>query len=78
MGKPIQVRVTQEPGVVREVDSAEFTDLSRQGLLHSHNVEGVKSPRKWVDKKRGDEVVVPNDPITDPAAGSVNTKGASK
>lgn len=78
MGKPIQVRVTQEPGVVREVDEAEFTDLRRQGLLHSHNVEGVKSPKKWVAKERGEEVVTAPDQITDPAAGSTNTKEASK
>lgn len=57
VGTPIEVRVTQEPGVVREVDEVEFIDLSRQGLIHSHNREGVKSPKKWVPKKRGEEVV---------------------
>lgn len=30
------VRVTQEPGVVREVGNAELLDLARQGLIHSY------------------------------------------
>ena len=30
-----KLRVTVEPGVVREVDDAELVDLARQGLIHS-------------------------------------------
>ncbi len=52
-----RVRVTQEPSVVREVDEAEFTDLRRQGLLHSHNRGDGTSPNEWEPKKSGEEVV---------------------
>lgn len=43
----IQVRVTQEPGVVREVSEQQYVDLARQGLIHSHNIEGTESPNPW-------------------------------
>lgn len=69
-------RVTQEPGVVREVDDAELLDLARQGILHSYEktdtssaiVAGRKTPAKWVAPKKGAEIVAPPDAITDPAA----------
>ncbi len=52
-----RVRVTQEPSVVREVDEAEFTDLRRQGLLHSHNRGDGTSPNPWEPKKESEDVV---------------------
>lgn len=51
------VRVTQEPNVVREVDDAVFLDLSRQGLIYSHNRGDGTSPEKWAAKKKNEEVV---------------------
>lgn len=48
VAEKIAVRVTQEPGVVRHVTPEEFTDLARQGILHSHEqVDGRKSPNRW-------------------------------
>lgn len=56
-----QVRTTFTPGEVHEVDGAELTDLVRQGLLHSHELDddaaaeaGIpKSAHKW--KAEGEE-----------------------
>jgi len=62
-----RVRVTQEPSVVREVDESEFTDLSRMGLIHSHNKGDGTSPHDWEPAERGEEIVTPPAPITDPA-----------
>jgi hypothetical protein len=81
------VRVTQEPGVVREVDDAELVDLARQGLIHSYNhtdetkslLDGdVKTVGKWRAAERGDDVVTAPPAITDPPAsvgGTDNPKG---
>lgn len=68
-------RVTQEPGVVREVGDAELLDLHRQGLLHSyeHTDEAkaalggshVKTPGKWAAPGKDTEVVTSASDITD-------------
>jgi hypothetical protein len=79
------VRVTQEPGIVREVDDAELTDLARQGLLFSYDhtdeasavLDGtVKTPSKWKAPARDDERVEAPPATTDPAAPATDTKGA--
>lgn len=69
------VRVTQEPGVVREIDSAELVDLARQGLIHSYEhtpeaaavlggtIKGVKS---WKAAEKGEDTVEAPPAITDP------------
>lgn len=71
------VRVTQEPGVVREVDSAELLDLARSGIIDSyeHTDEAkaalggshVKTPGKWAGPSKSDEIVTPPPAMTDPA-----------
>ena len=70
-------RVTQEPGVVREVDDAELLDLHRLGILHSyeHTDEAsavlggvVGTPGKWSAPKKGAEIVEAPAAMTDPAA----------
>lgn len=77
------VRVTQEPGVVREIDDAELLDLARQGILHSyeHTDEAsavlggtVKTNGKWADKKRDEDLVTAPDPATDPASNAADKK----
>lgn len=60
-----QVRVTQEPHVVREVDEAGFIDLHTQGLIYSHNRGDGTSPHKWVSKKKGEDVETGDLTITD-------------
>lgn len=65
------VRVTQEPGVVRNVTDAELLDLARSGLIHSfeHTAEAaavlegtriVGDVKKWrAGDKRADVVTAP-------------------
>lgn len=70
-------RVTQEPGVVREIDDTELLALARQGLLHSyeHTAEAktalggrhVETPAKWKAADAPSDIVSPDAPITDPA-----------
>lgn len=79
------VRVTQEPGVVREVDDRELVDLQRLGLLESFEhtpealallPEGFKTPSNWKAAKDGEEVVTAPPAITDTdVAPGVTTKG---
>lgn len=75
-----RVRVTMEPSVVREVDDSEFTDLSRMGLIHSHNRGDGSSPEEWEPAERGEEIVSAppaiTDPAADPAPASSKKKGA--
>jgi hypothetical protein len=51
-----KVTVTQEPGVVREVDDTELMDLDRQGLIYSSE-SGEYGRAKWKapadEKKEG-------------------------
>lgn len=71
------VRVTQEPGVVREVDSAELLDLARSGIIYSyeHTEEAkaalggshVKTPGKWSAPKADEATVTAPAAMTDPA-----------
>lgn len=70
-------RVTQEPGVVREVSGAELLDLHRSGILYSyeHTDEAaevlggpVETPGRWKAPKKGAEIVTPPTATTDPAA----------
>lgn len=63
-----RVRITMEPSVVREVDDSEFTDLSRQGLIHSHNRGDGTSPEDWEPAERGEEIVTAPPAIVDPPA----------
>lgn len=68
------VRVTQEPGVVRQIDDAELVDLARQGLIHSYEhtdaaaavlggtIKGVKA---WKGAEKGEDVVEAPAAITD-------------
>lgn len=67
MATKTRVRVTQEPNVVREVDDSEFLDLSRMGLIHSHNKGDGTSPNAWEPAERGEEIIDAPAPITDPA-----------
>lgn len=87
MADKTNVRVTIEPGVVREVDDAELLDLHRQGLLHSFErsavtdavTDGAKSPHKWQAPKKGEETIEAPPSMTEPAApasGDDDTKGA--
>lgn len=82
------VRVTQEPGVVREVSGAELLDLARQGLIHSYDhteaaaavLEGTvfTAPGKWpaaAKTKKADVVKAP-DPVGASAPAGDDTKGA--
>ena len=56
MGKT-KVRTTFTPATVNEVEKAELIDLSRGGLLFSHETTddtrelGLKSPERWRDGK---------------------------
>lgn len=85
MGKHL-VRVTQEPGVVREVDDSELLDLARQGLLHSYDHTddakailadtAVGKVKGWKDAGKKSDIVTPPPGVTDPAgAGTIETKG---
>lgn len=83
-----KLRVTIEPGVVREVDDAELVDLARQGLIHSyeHTDEAAAvlsahdlrpKVKTWKAPEKGAEIVTAPPAITDPAgAQSTDTKGA--
>lgn len=83
-----QVRVTQEPGVVREVTDAELTDLHRQGILHSfeHTREaaaivpkGYEVKAKWKGAEKGADIVTAPEPMTHTEVGAADTdtkKGA--
>jgi hypothetical protein len=65
VAEKIAVRVTQEPGVVRNVTPEEFTDLERQGLLYAHEqVEGRKSPNRWRGPADAGDVVEAAAPMT--------------
>ena len=81
-----KLRVTIEPGVVREVDDAELVDLARQGLVHSYEhtddakavlhgagVDASLIVNRWKDADKASDVV------TAPAAATAtktDTKGA--
>lgn len=75
MADKTRVRVTIEPGVVREVDDAELLDLHRQGLLHSFErseitdavTGGAKSPHRWQSPAKGDDIVEAPASVTDTA-----------
>lgn len=78
------VRVTQEPGVIREVGDAELLDLARQGLLHSYehteaaaSVLGgtIKGLEKWRAPKKGEETLEAPAQITDPDGVNPTQKG---
>lgn len=69
-----KVRVTQEPGVVREVDNVELADLARMGILHSFEhtpeavavlPEGYRAANKWRAPAKGDDIVTASPAITD-------------
>jgi hypothetical protein len=78
------VRVTQEPGVVREIDDAELIDLARQGLIHSYErTEEAKAVlvdtpvgrvKAWKDAEHKADIVTPPPAVTDPPA-SIDQKG---
>lgn len=77
------VRVTQEPGVVREVDDRELVDLGLLGLIHSFErtpeavallPKGFSTDERWKAPAKGDEIVTA-DPLTTDAAEPVATKG---
>lgn len=81
------VRVTQEPGVVRKVDDRELLDLARQGLIHSFErtdeakavIGSVKLGKlaPWRAPDKTTEIVTAPPAITDPAGSqSATTKGA--
>jgi hypothetical protein len=73
-----RVRVTIEPGVVREVDDAELTDLHRQGLLYSFErsdqtdavLDGAKSPHRWQSPAKGDDIIEAPASVTDTQEGA--------
>lgn len=76
------VRVTQEPGVVREVDDRELIDLQRSGILHSfehteHALEvlpkGYKAANRWKAPEKGAEVVTAPEPVTSTNVGAAGT-----
>lgn len=84
-----KLRVTIEPGVVREVDDAELVDLARQGLIHSyeHTDEAAvvladyalkPSVKKWRDADKGEEIVTAPPAITDPAGAQQTPTGMTK
>lgn len=55
MARPLKVRTTIRPHKVIEVGDAELLDLTRQGLIHSHeDREGLKSPHKWEPASKGE------------------------
>lgn len=81
-------RVTQEPGVVREVGDAELLDLARLGILHSYEHTDaaaaalggshVKTPGNWKAAKKGEDVVSAPPAMTDPAGSQLTPVGADK
>lgn len=73
-----KLRVTIEPGVVREVDDAELVDLARQGLIHSYeHTEAAKAVlhtsgvdvslivNRWKDADKASDVVTAPAAMTD-------------
>lgn len=71
-----KLRVTIEPGVVREVDDAELVDLARQGLVHSYehteaaaavlSTSGTKLVvNRWKDADKASDVVTAPAAMTD-------------
>lgn len=67
------VRVTQEPGVVREVDDTELVDLQRQAILHSfeHTDDavaalpaGYKAANRWKAPDKAADIVTAPEPTT--------------
>lgn len=78
------VRVTIEPGVVREVEDVVLVDLARQGLIHSYEhtdaaaaVLGgtIKGVAKWKGAERGEEIVTADPAMTDPDGVNPTQKG---
>lgn len=79
------VRVTQEPGVVRNVDDRELVDLARQGLLHSyeHTPEAAdvlagtsfEPVAKWKAPGKSTPVVVTPDPAGASVPVTAETEG---
>lgn len=74
------VRVTMEPGVVREVTDAELVDLARQGLIHSYKhtpaarvvLSGtVPVHEKWQGPTKGEAVVTAGPDLAQPDAAPV-------
>lgn len=60
------VRTANRPFEAIEVGAAEFLDLTRQGLVYSHeDVEGLKSPNKWVAPTTSEKVETTSGVITD-------------
>lgn len=79
-----KLRVTIEPGVVREVDDAELVDLARQGLVHSYeHTDAAKTVldtyelkpkvKAWKDAEKASDVVSAPAPAT---ATTTDTKEA--
>lgn len=79
------VRVTQEPGVVRQIDDAELVDLARQGLIHSYEhteaaasvlngaIKGVKT---WKGAQKGEDIVEAPASLTGAGVDPAQKKGA--
>lgn len=74
-----KLRVTQEPGVVREVDDAELVDLARQGLIHSYEHTDATADaldkfnlkpevERWKAAKKGEDVVTATPDAATPEA----------
>lgn len=74
-----KLRVTIEPGVVREVDDAELVDLARQGLIHSyeHTDEAAAvldrfdlkpKVKSWKAPEKGDDIVTAPPATTEPVS----------
>lgn len=71
-------RLTQEPGVVREVDDASLLDAARLGFLHSYEhtdeasavLEGTAvKVSKWKAPGKGDDIVTAPVDTTDSTKG---------
>lgn len=78
------VRVTIEPGVVREVEDVVLVDLARQGLIHSYEhtaaaekVLGgtIKGVQKWKPAEKGEPIVTADAAMTDPDGVNPTQKG---
>lgn len=85
MADKTKVRVTQEPGVVREVDDRELVDLQRQGILHSFEhtehalhvlPKSYKAPNRWRGAEKGEEIIEATAAMTEPPATVNEKKGA--
>lgn len=81
-------RVTLEPDVVREVDSAELLDLARQGLIeaYKHTDEAkaalggshIRTPGKWKAPSEKSDIVTAPPAITDPTPSKIERVGVSE